>query len=87
MYFLHFFGRSPNLRQLSLRSLGSEFQEKFDDIGQYCVRLCANLTILTRIRTIEGQNSVENFKKNFCPQGESIWGPMACKTKAVPLSH
>ena len=56
MCFLQLFVRSPNLRQLSLRSLGSEFQEKFADIGQYYVRLCADLTILTKIQTTKGQN-------------------------------
>ena len=67
--------------------LGSEFQEKFADTGQYCVRLCANLTILTRIRTLEGQNSVENLKKKLLSSRGSIWGPMACKTKALPLTY
>ena len=41
----------------------------------------------TRIRTHESQKLVKNEKKFFWTWGDSIWGPLACKSNALPLRH
>ena len=41
---------------------------------------------LVRIRTLEPWEVEKKLKKKFWPEGGSIWGPLACKTNALPLS-
>ena len=85
--FFNFLPFAPTCANFHLLYVALLEVENFLAYSKCLQQAAVKIQKLVRIRTPEPWEVEKKLKKKLWPEGGSIWGPLACKSKALPLSY